>query len=194
MAHIHRKTISGQDVKILTVARLEYVKGVDILLEACRYLMDHNFNFGLSIIGDGSQRTVLEKQMMRLRLDSHVKFFGALPHEIVIEHYSRADIFVLSSRREGIPVSVMEAMATGLPVVAPDVTGLPELIDNGQTGLLVHPADPVAFADAIIELASNPKIYQHFSRMSRAKIEEEFNIKRSVEQLVQLWGYSSQVR
>src|SRR5262249_55305 len=143
-------------------------------------------NFDLSIIGDGSQKTQLEKQHTRLKLSSSVKFLGPLSHDKVIDHYAAADVFILPSRREGIPVSVMEAMALGVPVIAPRVTGVPELVNHEYNGLLVSPGNPEAIAQALIDLISDPVKYNEFSKYSRRKVEEGFNIHDSVDQLIYL--------
>lgn len=182
-----RTLTRNQKIRILTVARLEHVKGIDLLLQTCRLLLDRNVDFEWQIVGDGSRGSELKKLHNRLELGSTVKFVGAEPHARVIERYTTADLFVLTSRREGIPVSVMEAMATGLPVIVPNVTGLPELVDHDCDGVLVPPGDPHAIASAVIKLISDPCKYEELSKSSRLKISKQFNIQETTKQLVHLW-------
>lgn len=185
---LSRHLVVGQTLRILTVARLEHVKGLDILVNACALLRDTGLDFTCDLVGDGSERATLEKLVRTLNLQKQVHFWGAVPHEDVIRYYQEADLFVLPSRREGIPVSVMEAMATELPVVATRVTGLPEIIDNGRTGTLVPPENGRLLADAIVRLTKKSDILGEMGLRGREKIEVEFNIELSVERLLALWS------
>jgi len=180
----------GKPIRLLTVARLEKVKGVDILLDSCRDLMERGVDFECWIAGHGSQRWLLESQRDQLGLGSRIHFLGALPRADILNLYSTADIFILPSRREGIPVSVMEAMAVGLPVIAPRVTGLPELVNHDQNGWLVGPNNPSELANAVITLIESPEKAVLFAQHSRSKIETDFNIQTSVRQLLTLWNLS----
>ena len=188
-----RVVFSERIIQILTVARLEHVKGVDVLIDACLILRNALLDFSCIVVGDGSERAVLNKKICRLGLQHHVHLVGALPHRDVIQHYHLADLFVLPSRREGIPVSVMEAMATGLPVIATEVTGLPEIVDNGDTGILVPPENASLLADAIFRLAKETDIWERMSLRGRKKIEEEFNIKVSGDRLLTLWNRQNDI-
>ena len=188
-ANVLRQLTRNRTLRILTVGRLEHVKGLDILMDACALLRDADLDFTCDLVGDGSERAVLEERISQLGLQDYVVLCGALPHEDVIKHYQKADLFVLSSRREGIPVSVMEAMATGLPVVATNVFGLPELVDDGRTGVLVPPEDAFALAEAILRLAQDTDVCGEMARSGRERINEEFSIKRSVDCLLMLWGW-----
>lgn len=127
--------------RLLCVGRLCPAKGQHILLAACRILKDSGFSFSLTLVGDGSERGSLEKFCRELQLEDRVLFTGALGQAEVREQYQAADIFVLPSFAEGVPVVLMEAMAMGLPVVSTNITGIPELIDHGRSGLLATPGD-----------------------------------------------------
>jgi colanic acid/amylovoran biosynthesis glycosyltransferase len=89
---------------------------------------------------------------------------------------------------EGIPVSVMEAIASGLPVITTKISGLGEIISSGITGLLVPPENPEAIADSVLQLMQNSDLYYQFSISGREKIEKEFNIESSVDLLLDLWS------
>jgi glycosyltransferase involved in cell wall biosynthesis len=185
--HQNKKIPSNRPINILTVARLENVKGIDIVLQASRLLLDRDVEFYWSIIGDGSQRKNLMDLHENLHLGPAVKLLGVLPHHEVIRFFEQADLFVLTSRREGIPVSLMESMASGVPSIAPYVTGIPELVDNGVSGLLIQKVEPQTVCNAIITLMSDPVAYQNYSKNSRAKIDLEFDGKKNSAKLMQLW-------
>lgn len=172
---------------ILVVARLEKVKGIDILLDALAIVEKHGAAVNCNIIGDGSLKSTLIQQMHQLSLDKIVNFYGAQPHEFVINALNQADFFVLPSRSEGIPVSVMEAIASSLPVIATSVSGLPEIIEDGKNGILVPPEDAKKLAQAILSLCEHPDLIDKFSTFGYEKIQNEFDIKKNAHQLLDLW-------
>lgn len=185
-----REIIARNPISFLTVARLEYVKGLDTLLNACQIIRNIDQNFVCNIIGEGSQRHNLETRILELDLTKYVNLLGSRTHEEVIFYFQQAEIFILPSRLEGIPVSIMEAMALGIPVVSTNITGIPELIDDGRTGLLVPPDNPSALADAIIKLMGDSTLRKNVVEFGRKKIENEFNIIRSVDRLLNLWDHN----
>ncbi len=137
---------------LLTVARLTPVKGIDILLRAYAKLNEQGVSFRATIVGGGRERARLIALRNKFGLIDIVNFAGDQPRNAVHDAYRDADLFVLASRSEGFPVSVLEAMASGLPVVAPDITGLPEQIENGVQGRLFPAEDFSALADTLKEL------------------------------------------
>jgi glycosyltransferase involved in cell wall biosynthesis len=160
-------------LRILAVGRLVPKKGYSTLLEALRLLRDQGEAFECRIVGGGDLRDCLVAQMAALELSSNVSFLGSLTQDQIIEEYHQADIFVQASvitpngDRDGIPNSVLEAMACGLAVVASSVAGIPEVIDHKITGLLVPPANPAALARAIGELAADPEVRAKLSSAAR---------------------------
>lgn len=132
---------------IVSVGRLERVKGFDVLLDAFALLARDGGECRLTLVGDGSQRAALESRAAELGVGGQVEFTGVLPRERIRRIFRRAHAFVLSSRSEGTPLALLEAMACGLPCVATRVGGVPSA--GGDGVLLVEPDDPAALAGAI---------------------------------------------
>ena len=167
---------------ILSVGRLVEVKGFPYLLEACSILSNKHLPFTCCIIGAGEEEHALKKMAKLLRIEHLVHFLGGQPQEKVRQILDKASIFVLASivmdngMREGIPVSLMEAMAMGLPVVSTNTVGIPELITHGKEGLLVLQKNPTELASAIGYLLINSEARKNFGNNARIKIRNEFNI------------------
>jgi len=143
---------SGSCLTILAVGRLHRVKNHAFLVDACAELKRRGMNFVCMIAGDGPERQRLQRQVDRLGLKSVVKFLGHLEHADLDALYPMIDLFVLTSRSEGIPLVLMEAMSWGRVVLAPAITGIPELVRPGRTGFLYQEgvlADFVAQVEAI---------------------------------------------
>jgi glycosyltransferase involved in cell wall biosynthesis len=141
----------GPPYRLLTVSHLKRgAKGIDVLLQALAALRDEGLDLRLDLVGEGDERPGYEELAGRLHLDSAVAFRGNLPKTEVAELMRRADLFVLASRYENSPCVLIESMASGLPVVATRVGGVPELVD-GTAGVLAEPGDPAAFAGAVRE-------------------------------------------
>lgn len=154
------------EVLVVSVGRLKYPKDMRTLLEAAAQVPG---TWTLEIVGDGPEREALESLTSeRLRL---VGERGDVPALL-----AGASVFVLSSRSEGLPISVIEAMAAGLPVVASDVGGLRELVENGVTGILVPPGDAGALGDALGRLVGDPQLRRAMGDASRARAEALFDL------------------
>lgn len=144
------RNASGHDpFRILSVGRLSTQKAQEYLLRACGLLRDKGYAFRCELVGEGPQRSFLEAEIRRLDLDGYVTLLGARYHEEVLAMYRDADLFVMSSVAEGMPIVLMEAMQAGVPVVSTAISGIPELLDDGRAGVLVPPADETALAEAI---------------------------------------------
>jgi len=168
---------------IICVGRLEKVKGHKYLIEACAQLKNQNVDFRCYLVGDGELRSQIQRQINRLDLIHQVKIIGFQPHQQVVELLAQADILVQPSLSEGIPVAVMEGMATGIPVVATSVTGVPELVEDDTTGLLVPSQNSMALAEAILKLYKSPELRKQLGKSGRAKVIEEFNLQHSAAML-----------
>lgn len=172
---------SSGHFSVLFVGRLVEKKGVDVLLSAAAALRERGLRFFLQIIGDGPKRSDLEAKVARLELEGLVSFYGSLPHGEVLRRISEADCVVVPSvtaqnhDAEGIPVVAMEAMGSGAPVVATRHSGLPELIEDGVTGLLVPERDPYAIADAISLLMQDPERAKMIGSQARRHIRAAFD-------------------
>ena len=150
--------LSNEEVVLGIVGRLEPEKDHRTLLRAFQALIAHRQAARLLIVGDGSLRRELEAQCRALEIEGNVTFLGARAD--IPQVLAAFDVFVLSSVQEGVPLSVVEAMGAGKPVIATDVGGLRLLVRPNVNGLLVPPADPVALEAAMRELVGNAALRQ----------------------------------
>ena len=171
---------SGAVTEILFVGSLFAVKGLPILLDAMRRLLDGGASARLRLVGDGPERASLAAYAKSLGIERDVIFEGPMDQERTREAYAHADLVVLSSFAEGIPVVLMEAMAMGVPVVAPWVGGVPELVAGGHNGLLFPAGDREALAAALACLVASPADRARMGAAARATILEEYNLARNV--------------
>lgn len=147
---------------VLYVGKLIEVKGVEYLLRAFAQVLSQNPKVFLVLIGDGDRRRDLEQEAKRLKIARSVEFLGALPHSEIIPNYQMADLVVLPSivtsrgETEGMPVVILEAFASGKPVVASRIGSIEDVIEDGKNGILVPPRDPGALADGILRLLREP--------------------------------------
>lgn len=163
---------SSRPFRILTVGRLSPQKRMDILLEAVAMLKTQNPScpVQLWIVGDGPLRTKLEEQAKALGIAADVSFFGWQNQENLRNFYSSADIFVLSSAYEGMPLVLLEAMAAGLPVVASKVSGTEEVIRHGENGFLVPTCNSRILSEKITTLIFDDRLRETFSKASLASV------------------------
>lgn len=173
---------ANKDIDILFVGRLEKVKGVDILLKAVKKL---NGNYKTVIVGDGSERKNLECLANELELNDNVSFTGI--RYDVIDFMCRAKVFVLPSRWEGIPLTLLEAMSLGLPVIATKVGGNTELINSNENGVLVEPDNIREFVDNIKLLMGNTFLRDQLGDKAKKKLAEKFSIDAHVDKLINIY-------
>jgi glycosyltransferase involved in cell wall biosynthesis len=175
-------TDGGRSLRIACVASLEEVKGHRFLIEACRLLADRGVDVRLDLAGGGALRRDVEQHIAKLDLGDRVTVHGPLSRPDVGRLLAAADVAVLAShptrsgRREGIPVALMEAMMSGLPVVASALSGIPELVEDGRTGFLVPSGDPRALAERLERLVGEPELRRRMGAAGRAKVAAEFDI------------------
>jgi glycosyltransferase involved in cell wall biosynthesis/aminoglycoside phosphotransferase (APT) family kinase protein len=180
----------GRIPRILCVASLRPYKGHAVLLEACRLLRDQGITFRCELVGDGPLRPELERRIAELGLQDVVRLFGALPQNQVARRLGRSSVFVLPSvvapdgQMEGIPVALMEAMAAGRPVVASDLSGIPELVQDGVSGFLTRPGDAAGIAAAVKRLIGDPCLGRTVGERGRDKVEREFRLDGTVADLL----------
>jgi colanic acid/amylovoran biosynthesis glycosyltransferase len=172
--------------KLLFVGRLAPAKAQHLLLSAVAQLAMEGRRVHLTLVGSGPSQQSLVTWIDRLKLNSLVTLAGPCNHDRVIDYYRRTDIFTLASFAEGIPVVLMEAMAMEIPCVATWIMGIPELIDSGQNGLLVAPADVSSLARAITSLMDDPEQAARIGRAGREKIRTHFDLSTNTAQLGQL--------
>ncbi len=164
-----------------TAANLEYWKGIDVLVEACAAA---DVPVRLEIYGDGALRGELEGRARAADVDARfhgfVDDFPARLHGL--------DVFALPSRADNFPVSILEAMASGLPVVATRVGGVPELVADGETGLLVEPDDAPALARALDRLGGDPELRARLGAGGARRVAERFSADGVARQMLSLYG------
>jgi glycosyltransferase involved in cell wall biosynthesis len=176
-------SLDGDPPRILTVGRLAHPKDPLTLVRALAALGQRPFS--LAFVGDGPDRHELEEEVRTLELGHRVALLGEIRD--VPELLARADVFVLSSRSEGAPLSILEAMAAGLPVIASDVGGVGELVVNGETGLLVPPGDPTRLAHALARLLDDRALRVQLGAAGRARARERFDLAALLGAHIQLY-------
>lgn len=187
-----KKPESAGALAIVCVGSFIEVKGHRYLIEACRILRERGMDVRCHLVGDGPGRGALEDAIARAGLTREVVLHGSLPRPSVARLMAAADTVVQPSvptrrgSREGIPVSLMEGMACGLPAVASRISGIPELVDDGENGFLVPPRDPMALACALDRLARDPGLRLRMGRAARAKVLDGFDLSRNAARLAAL--------
>jgi glycosyltransferase involved in cell wall biosynthesis len=188
-----RRGREHQELRILCVASFREVKGHRFLIDACRLLGERGVAFRCHLVGAGGLRREFARRIAEAGLRDRIVLHGALPRPEVLRMMHRCDVAVLPSnlerrgRREGIPVTLMEAMAAELPVVSSRLSGIPELVESGESGLLTPPGDAGAIADALEQLAARPKLRQQMGRAGREKVLMEFDLRRCAVRLAELF-------
>jgi glycosyltransferase involved in cell wall biosynthesis len=178
---------AGEVLEVLTVGRIDPVKGQPLLVEAIADLRRRGVDARLTIVGDGAGLARLRALAERLGVADSVDFAGAVGQDEIRRYYERASAFALPSFAEGLPVVLIEAMACGLPVVASRITGIPELVDDGTSGLLVTPARGDELTAALAALAADPARRAAMGRAGREKVVAEFDIERTASRLVEVF-------
>jgi glycosyltransferase involved in cell wall biosynthesis len=168
-----------------TIARLVWYKGHEELLEATARVARAEPRATLVVVGDGPLRRSLERRAHDLGLNGAARFLGSVPQAWRL--LPRFDIFVLPSRWEGMSNGLLEAMAAGRPIVATAVGGNPELITDGETGLLVPPQDPEALAAAMLRLIRDPALARRLGQAARRRVETDFTLEAMVRRLETLY-------
>jgi len=186
----------GHDSPHLTfVGRLAAVKGIPILFEALVKLLPENPNLRVTLIGDGPARAELERVVHTLGLQDTITFAGYKSQADVAAALRETDLFVLPSFAEGVPVVLMEAMASGVAVIATRIAGIPELVEDGVSGLLVPAGDIDALADALLTLLNDKDRRVQMGQAGRKKVLVEFNVKHETTWLAEiLQAYSLGVK
>lgn len=155
---------------IIFVGRLHPVKGVQYLIEAMVTVHREMPEAELVIVGDGAERSRLEELTERLNLNGCIQFMGQMPQESIPKIMCQADVFALSSLSESFGIVNLEAMAAGLPIVATNVGGVPDIVEEGVNGLLVNPESPGKIADKLLFLLENDEIRAEMTSNNREKV------------------------
>ncbi|MGE3329218.1 MAG: glycosyltransferase family 4 protein [Acidimicrobiia bacterium] len=199
-AAARRPATSNAPGTIVCVGALVPYKGQRVLVEACAQLKLRNVELRCRIVGDGEDRQALAEQIARLEVSDHVELVGRLPADRVAEELAAASVMVLpsvvlsSGQMEGIPVALMEAMAAGVPVISTRISGIPELVVDGETGLLVEPDDATALADAIESVLTDPAGAERRAVAGSALVAAQFDQATEVTRLVEIFARAARLR
>jgi glycosyltransferase involved in cell wall biosynthesis len=166
------------EVTVAYVGRLVPIKDLDTLLRGVALARARLPQIRLLIAGDGEERPSLEARAIELGLTGRVDFLGWRRDLPAL--YARVDVFVLTSLNEGTPVSLIEAMAAGVPAIASAVGGVPDVIEDGVTGVLIQPRQPEALATAIVEAVMQPERAYALAARARQSVRERFDSVRLV--------------
>src|SRR2546429_2229138 len=179
--------------RIISVGRLVEFKGFEHLIDACAELARRGFDFNCDISGDGAVRDVLRMKLNSLNLSSRINLLGSLSQGAVLEKLHTADIFALASVTDSegasdvFPTVIVEAMASARPVVSTRLAGIPELMIDGETGLLVSPADTTALTEALQKLLCDRELRLRNGWLGMSRIDRHFRIGHTVAPLLKLF-------
>lgn len=181
------KNPNSERFSLLCVGRLTPAKGQHLLLEAIAALHNGGEKVQLHLAGDGPDRVSLQRHAEALGISELVTFHGALNHDQVRALYAICDAFVLPSFAEGIPVVLMEAMASGLPCISTRIAGIPELIEDGISGFLASPSSLEELTDRLHQLIHDPELRNRLAVNGRKRVCEAYDLDRNIAGLAQLF-------
>ena len=190
----------GGRLVVLCVASLQPQKGHTVLLEAVARLVERGIPVLCLLAGEGKERPRLEARIADLRIGDNVQLLGMLSRTAVVQRLTEADVVVQPSvvlptgKTEGIPVALMEALAMERPVVASALSGIPELVEDGVTGLLVPPGDDKALADALAALQASPELTRRLGSAGRRRVLEHYDLQRNTRRLAGLFARAARRR
>ena len=177
---------------VLFIGRLDAVKGVPLLLQAFAAVRARHPDAQLTLVGDGPARAALEAQAVTLGITEATTFIGYRAQGEVAALMEQADMLVLPSFAEGLPVVLMEALASRIPVIATPVAGVSELVRDGETGLLVPPGDVDGLEDALGRLLADPDLCRRLGEAGRAAVLERHDVAREAQKLFALFSDAPQ--
>lgn len=191
--HVQRQRVSGEPIKVLTIARLIEKKGVAFAIEAVSRLLSKGEKIEYTVVGDGILRQGLQQLTEDMGVERHVRLVGSKTHEEVTMFLEQSHVLIApsvtsdSGDQEGIPNAIKEAMASGLAVISTLHSGIPELISDGVSGLLVPERDAASLADALAYLIRHPEICKEMGQAGRRQVEQKFETSVLSKQLEELY-------
>lgn len=184
----NQERISRDKIVIITVARLVWEKGFVYALEAIKELINRGYNPEYRIIGDGVDFKLLKYHQNRLNLTTNVLFLGEMNHNEIVKELSKADIYFQPSLLEALSVSLIEASSVGLPIVASNVGGIPEVVLNNESGFLTEPCNIKDQADKLEILINDEELRHSFGKSGINHIESDFNKKKIREKWIEIYS------
>ncbi|WP_320169576.1 glycosyltransferase family 4 protein [Maridesulfovibrio sp.] len=188
-----KQPVCGSPYEIFTVARFTAKKGLPTVFRALKELDEKGVEFSYKIVGDGDEREQTLNMLKELGIENRCTWLGTKTHEEVLELYRKADLFALGCEiasngdRDGIPNVLAESMAMSVPVVATTVSGIPELIENGKTGLLVEPGDHASMAEAMEKMLTDQELRQAVIPAAKERVHEIFDNKYWINKLADVY-------
>ncbi len=185
---------------ILSVGRLHEKKGHEYLIDACAHLTARGINYRCRIVGGGTLRDALHARIARHGLQEQVELLGALNQQQILAHYQASDIFALacirarSGDQDGMPNVLIEAMACELPVVTTPITGIPDLVQDGENGLIVPDRDALGLADALEKLSGDEAYRRRLGAQARQTILADYQIQRNAARMADIFRRTHQRR
>ncbi|MFZ7125083.1 MAG: glycosyltransferase family 4 protein [Desulfobacterales bacterium] len=189
--------IPSEPYRLLTIARLTPKKGIGTVLDALKIMKSQGIQYRHFLVGDGDDRDQVLRGISDRGLSDRVRWLGTQPHHVVLDLYRQADLFLIGCEvarngdRDGIPNVLVESLAMGVPVVATDVSAIPELIDNGKTGVLVPPGDAGAMARASLRVLTDSGLRGRIIPEGRNRVMDLFDNKINTRELARVFrGYA----
>ncbi len=193
LSNLSYHEIRYSEIRILSVARLVEKKGLIYLLKAIRLLVQRNIQVTCTIIGEGPQKECMENYIKDNGLENFVRLVNFLSQEQIKNFLAHSDIFILPSviakdgDRDGLPSVILEAMLNGVPIISTPVSGIPEIIKDRITGILVREKDGKAIADAVIRLKNSPELYYKITSNGRKEVIEKFDLEENTNDLKKIF-------
>lgn len=191
--YVQRQRVPGESIKVLTIARLTEKKGVAYAIEAVTRLLSRGEKIQYMVVGDGVLRDNLQQLIEGMGIERQVKLLGWKTHEEIKMLLDESHVLMApsltaeSGDQEGIPNAIKEAMASGLPVISTLHSGIPELVTDGVSGLLVPERDAASLADALAHLISHPEICKEMGQAGRRQVEQKFDTNSLTKKLEELY-------
>ncbi len=181
-----KRKMNDTEVNILFIGELTKIKGIDILLESFKIASNQSINLFLKIIGEGPMHAYCKEFIYNNNLN--IKLLGRLNHDKTMEEISFSDIIVLPSRTESFGRVILEAFEFEKPVIATDVGGIPELLKNGENGVLVNPCDPAGLADAMLKLSKDNILRDKMGKNGKQSLKGMLSFKEITKEIIEFYG------
>jgi glycosyltransferase involved in cell wall biosynthesis len=180
---VRDKYLGDHDRIVLFIGRLSVEKNVGYLIDAAHIVTEKRPKTLFMIIGGGAQEALLKE---KAGTNPHILFTGRVPHTEIPRYHKAADLFVLPSFYEGIPLVVVEASAAGLPVICTDIRDAPDVIEDGKTGYIVPKGQPDVLAEKIISVLEDPARHE-MGKRGQALVMKQFDPEMNLKQCIELW-------